>query len=42
MESIFQACDEVGILKINVGTGMSLPNLFESDEEKANGQKIVE
>ncbi|MBU3102323.1 MULTISPECIES: hypothetical protein [Clostridium] len=31
MESIFRACDEVGILKINVGTGMSLPNLFQSD-----------
>jgi len=39
MESIFQACDEVGILKINVGTGMSLPNLFQSDEEKANAEK---
>jgi len=39
MESIFRACDEVGILKINVGTGMSLPNLFQSDEEKANEQK---
>ncbi|MEF2115455.1 hypothetical protein, partial [Clostridium frigoriphilum] len=39
MESIFRACDEVGMLKINVGTGMSLPNLFQSDEEKANAQK---
>ena len=39
MQSIFQACDEVGMLKINVGTGMSLPSLFQSDEEKANVQK---
>ena len=39
MESIFQACDEVGMLKINVGMGMSFPSLFQSDEEKANVQK---
>jgi len=39
MKDIFRACDEVGHLKINVGMGMSLPNLFQSDEDKANAEK---
>ena len=35
MEYIFRACDEIGMLKINVRHSISFPNLFESDEDKA-------